>query len=117
MFYNIILILVFEVRQISAPMTCFIMYNQPVVLEFYEECGVASVNSVLTKIKFTDNESTIKIGTRILLTLYGVFILDFFHYILPPFCLSSKLRPYFSWLHISILPFSVNNTNLAPLDQ
>ena len=43
--------------------------------------------------KFTDKEGTLRIGTKILLTLYGMFNLDFFRLVLPPFCISSQLRP------------------------
>ena len=66
-----------------------------IVMAFYEECGLAYANSVsmFSQIKFTDNGETLRVGTKILLTLYGVFNLDFFHYVLPPFCISSKLRP------------------------
>ena len=87
-------ILVFQVRLTSAPTTCFIMYSQLVVLAFYEECRIESVNevSVFSQIKFTDRGTTLRTGTKILLTLYGVFNLDFFHYVLPLFCISSQLR-------------------------
>ena len=59
------------------------------VLAFYEECGLVSVDSVFSQIKFTDSGTTLRTGTKILLTLYGVFNLDFFHYVLPPFCICS----------------------------
>ena len=77
-----LLILVFQVRLTSAPITCFIMYSQLIVLAFYEECGLESVNtvSVFSQIKFTDSGTTLRTGTKILLTIYGVFNLDFFHY-------------------------------------
>ena len=90
-----LLILVFQVRLTSAPMTCFIMYSQLIVLAFYEECGLASVNtvSVFSQMKYTDSGNTLRTGTKILLTIYGVFNLDFFHYVLSPFCISSQLRP------------------------
>ena len=94
-----LLILVFQVRLTSAPMMCFIMYSQLVVLAFYEECGV---NSVFSQIKFMDNGNTLRTGTKILLTSYGIFNLDFFHYILPPFCLSNQLRP----IHIFFLGYT-----------
>ena len=86
-------ILVFQIRLTSAPMTCFIMYSQLIVLGFYKECGLESVDSVFSYIKFTDSGTTLRIGTKILLTIYGVFNLDFFHYVLSPFCISSHLRP------------------------
>ena len=90
-----LLILVFQVRLYSAPMTCFIMYSQLVVLAFYEECGLEPVDSVsvLSQIKFTDSGTTLRTGSKILLTIYGVFNLYFFQYVLPPFCISSQLRP------------------------
>ena len=90
-----LLILVFQIRLTSAPMTCFIMYSQVVVLAFYQECGlkpITSESALISQIKFIDNGNTLRTGTKILLTLYGLFNLDFFHYILPPFCISSKLR-------------------------
>ena len=90
MFY--LLILVFQIRLTSAPMTCFIMYSQLVVLAFYEECGVKLGTTLVSQIKF-DAEGTLRTGTKILLTIYGMFNLDFFHYVLPPFCISSQLRP------------------------
>ena len=105
-----LLILVFQVRLTSAPMTCFIMYSQLMVLAFYEECGLVTDDSVFSHIKFTDSGTTLRTGTKILLTLYGVFNLDFFHYVLPPFCISSQLRPihvfslgYFSALYPFLL--------------
>ena len=87
-----LLILVFQVRLTSAPMTCFIMYSQLIVMAFYEECGLKLGNSLISQIKF-DAEGTLRTGTKILLTLYSVFNLDFFHSVLPPFCDSSQLRP------------------------
>ena len=87
-----LLILVFQIRLTSAPMTCFIMYSQLVVLAFYDKCGLSE--SVFSQIKFTNMGNTdLRTGTKILLTLYGVFNLDFFSYFLPPFCISSRLRP------------------------
>ncbi len=88
-----LLILVFQVRLTSAPVTCFIMYSQLMVLAFYEECGLEPDDSVFSHIKFTDSGTTLRTGTKILLTLYGVFNLDFFQYVPPPFCISSQLRP------------------------
>ena len=87
------LILVFQIRLTSAPMTCFIMYSQLVVLGFYKECGLELSKTVFSQIKFTINGNTLRTGTKVLLTLYRVFNLDFFHYVLPPSCISSRLRP------------------------
>ena len=94
-----LLILVLQVRLTSAPMTFFIMYSQLVVFAFHEECG-HSVN-FFSQIKYTDTGETLRVGTKILLTIYGVFNLDFFHYILPPFCISSQLKP----IHVFFLGY------------
>ena len=47
---------------------------------------------VFSTIKYRNLSGTLRMGTKSLLTVYGVFNLDFFHYVLPPFCISSKLR-------------------------
>ena len=98
-----LLILIFQIRLTSAPMTCFIMYSQLVVLAFYEECGLESTISetVLSQIKFTDKGNTLRTGTKILLTLYGMFNLDFFSHFFPLFCISSRLRP----IHVFFLGY------------
>ena len=81
-----LLILIFQIRLTSAPKTCFIMYSQLVVLAFYEECGLKSA-TVFSQIKFTDKGNTLRTGTKILLTLYGVLNLDFFSIFCPCFAL------------------------------
>ena len=98
-----LIILVFQVRLTSAPMTCFIMYSQVMIIAFYAVSGPGheSLESVVSQIKFTDNGKTVRISTKILLTFYGVFNLDFFHYVLPPFCISNKLRP----IHVFFLGY------------
>ena len=97
-----LLILIFQVRLTSAPMTCFIMYSQLMIIVFCTVSGPGqSLESVISRIKFTDNGKNFRISTKILLTFYGVFNLDFFHYVLPPFCISNKLRP----IHISFLGY------------
>ena len=88
-----LLVLVFQIQLTSVPMTCFIMYSQLIVLAFYEECASKSAPTLFSQVKFTDKEGTLRIGTKILLTLYGMFNLDFFRLVLPPFCISSQLRP------------------------
>ena len=89
-----LLILIFQIRLTSAPMTCFIMYSQLIVQAFNGECASQWAPSLFSKIKYGYGSGTLRMGTKNLLTVYGVFNLDFFHYILPPFCISSKLRPF-----------------------
>ena len=97
-----LLILIFQVRLTSAPMTCFIMYSQLMIIVFCTVSGPGqSLDSVISQIKFMDNGKNFRISTKILLTFYGVFNLDFFHYVMPPFCISNKLRP----IHISFLGY------------
>ena len=69
-----LLILVFQIRLTSAPMTCFIMYSQVVVLAFYEDCNsqyYTHSSKLLGQIKFTDSGKirTLRVGTKILLTI------------------------------------------------
>ena len=96
-----LLILIFQIRLTSAPMTCFIMYSQLIVQGFYEECASQWAPSFFSKIKYGYYSGTLRMGTKSLLTVYGVFNLDFFHYVLPPFCISSKLRP----IHVVFLGY------------
>ncbi len=56
---------VFQVRLTSAPMTCFIMYSQLMVLAFYEECGFSSTSeTALSWVKFTDLKELLEWGLR-----------------------------------------------------
>ena len=96
-----LLILIFQIRLTSAPMTCFIMYSQLTVQAFNEECASQWAPSLFSKIKYGYHSGTLRMGTKSLLTVYGVFNLDFFHYVLSPFCISSKLRP----IHVVFLGY------------
>ena len=87
-----LVILIFQIQLTSAPMTCFITYSQLIVLGFYEECASQWAPSFFSKIKYSHHSGTLRLGTKSLLTVYGVFNLDFFHYLLPPFCISSQLK-------------------------
>ena len=94
-------VIVFQVRLTSAPMTCFIMYSQLIVMAFYEECGLEHTKTAFSQVKFSDTDGTLRTGTKILLNLYGIFNLDFFRYVLPQFCISSHLKP----IHIFFLDY------------
>ena len=96
-----LLILIFQIRLTSAPMTCFITYSQLIMLAFYMDCASQWAPSFFSKIKYGYYSGTLRMGTKSLLTVYGVFNLDFFHYVLPPFCISSKLRP----IHVVFLGY------------
>ena len=63
-----LLILVFQIRLTSAPMTCFIMYSQLVVLAFCEDCNRWAACSVklIGQVKFIDSGETrtLRVGTN-----------------------------------------------------
>ena len=91
-----ILILVFQVSVTSAPMTCFIMYSQLTIIAFrtsWDGC-------LLCRVQFTEAGS-LRVVSKVILTLYGVFNLDFFRHIAHPFCISSHLKP----IHIALLGY------------
>ena len=98
LFYLVVLI--FQIKLTLAPMTCFIMYCQLMVMAFYEECTSKSSPTLFSRVKYTD-EGEIRTETKILLSLFGVFNLDFFHYAVSPFCVSSKLKP----IHVVFLGY------------
>ena len=86
LFYTIILI--FRINVTSAPMVAFVFFSQVEVATFV----------------FHGNRSLLKSTTAhnyflILTTFYGFWNLDFFRYILPPFCVSPKLK----LIHVTFL--------------
>ena len=88
-----LLILVFQIRITSAPMPCFIIYAQSIAsLYDFEVPWVPLLESFTVK-----QNGNIYVSAQIINTLYGVFRLEFFHFILPPFCISNGLNP--SMLH------------------
>lgn len=75
LFYLIILI--FRIHLASAPMTCFIMYSQLRGIEVI----FAPMSEIVCRPAFKINAA-----------FYGIWNLDFFQYILPPFCVSRHLQ-------------------------
>ena len=80
----------------SPPMPCFIMYAQMAVVELYR----VNINNFSARIILNEG-GDLSVDAKIMLTLYGLFNLDFFHYILPPFCVSSQMKP----IHIAFLGY------------
>ena len=91
LFYLIILI--FKVHLTSAPMTLYIFYNQ---LLMYMTLFLQ--NKPLKTIVAQNRGSPLLTSA---LFLFGIWSLDFIHYIVPPFCVSSK----FQLIHIEVLGF------------
>ena len=78
---------VFKVSATSPPMPCFIMCAQIAVLavDYHSHFPLKSV--------IFDKSYDLRLDMKIVLTMYGILNLDFFHYdILPPQCLSTKIR-------------------------
>ena len=92
-----LVILVFQISITSAPMPCFIMYAQFIAIIFD-----SNSSKPVTKIFLTDNWD-FRLDMQIIVTLYGLFNLDFCRYniILPPYCVSSKLKS----IHIAFLGY------------
>ena len=83
-----LVILVLQIRVTSPPIPCFIMYAQSItaIFTFY-----STKWPLVTSIMFTQNEN-ISMYVKVVDALYGVFHLEFFHFLLPPFCISSRLK-------------------------
>ena len=78
-------ILIFRVSVTSAPMTSYVMYSQLLVFAFTVD--IEAVNVIRGEIN-----GVVYVLMNIVIMLYGVWNLDFFRYIVPPFCVSSKLK-------------------------
>ena len=87
-FYVVLFVL--QIRLTSAPMTCFIMYSQLIVLELVVDRKIP-VDLILPTNPLL----------RVTLVFYGIWNLDFFRYALPPFCVSSRLQ----LIHIALLGY------------
>ena len=92
-----IVCLAFQIHITSAPIPFFIMYTQIIVATFD---STTSATPTLPKIipKELWNH---KLDTHITLLLYRVFNSEFGHYLLLPYCLSSKLK----FMHIAYLGY------------
>ena len=83
------ILLVFQIKLANAPFTCFVMYSQLVVLQSH--VSTSSERCQLCQALLKDTGYLTPVGKSIL-TLYGMFNLNFLHDFLPPFCISSHLR-------------------------
>ena len=90
-------ILIFQVKVTSPPVPCFIMYAQVVVMEVY----LVNFGKLSTQVVF-NNRGHLRLDAAIILALYGLFNLDFFYSVLPPFCISSRIKP----IHIAFLGYT-----------
>ena len=77
-----LVILIFRINLTSSPMTCFIFYSHLVMNAIIIDRG-----HPVDQIVYQPNNFR-----TVLIAFYGMWNLDFFKYILPPFCLSSHLK-------------------------
>ena len=83
-FYFVILTL--RIRITSAPMNCFIMFSQLTVNRINEGQGL--IHSTL----MAGLDRTSRAVFKVILTGYGFWNLDYFRYLIPPFCVSRGLK-------------------------
>ena len=88
-FYFIVLL--FHVNVTSAPMVAFV---------FFSQIGVSTFSTSISN-KLIFNTSITYYFLIILVSFYGIWNLDFFHFIIPPFCVSPLIKP----IHITFLHF------------
>ena len=93
-----IVILVFRINITSAPMTCYIMYSQLVAVwwSFAFEGEDLNINREMFKLN-----SHTELFRKFFLAMYDMWNLRFFYYLVPPFCISSKLKPF----HVGLLGY------------
>ena len=88
-FYFIIIL--FHVNITSAPMVAFILFSQMAVSAFSTSISNRLIFSTSVTYRYAN----------ILMIFYGIWNLDFFRFITPPFCVSPLLKP----IHITFLYF------------
>ena len=84
-----IIILVFRISMTSAPMIAFVFYSQIEVTTFIIHANKLHKSSITYRF------------LQVLTNFYGFWNLDFFRYILPPFCISPNLK----LIHITFLHY------------
>ena len=93
-----LIILLFQVNITSGSITCFIFYSQLVVIALDRVFGGDDLQ--VSDVIYATSEYS-KWFFTVIVTLYDVWNLRFFRYVLPSFCISSHLKQ----LHISFLDY------------
>ena len=84
-------LLMFQVRITSGPLNAYIFASQLIV---------SAINSSVT---FERTSTVIRVAVLICCTIYGIWNLDFFRYLIPPFCATDRISP----LHVVALEYAV----------
>ena len=77
-----IIVIVFQINGTSSPFNVFITYSQVVVYALY------SVTGYYSKIIYSTSQKTF----LPISTIFGIFSLDFFRFVIPPLCVSTTLK-------------------------
>ena len=91
-------ILVVQARLTSAPMVCYIMYSQLIVLALLHQ----GWSDTLLRTVFYTASGDMRTVTKVIFLVYGSLNLDFILNALPPFCISTQLRES----HLAILGYA-----------
>ena len=78
-------VLTFRIRITSAPMNCFVMFSQLVVI-------LANQSPFFLGALMEQLNSTSRALLKVILTGYGFWNLDFFRYFIPPFCVGKGIK-------------------------
>ena len=89
LFYFIVIF--FHINVTSAPMVAFVVFSQIAVSAF----------STMVSNRIIFDSTIIYNFLNILISFYGIWNLDFFRFIIPPFCVSSHIKP----THVNFLYF------------
>ena len=94
--FYFVLILVFQINITSAPMTCYIMYSQ--LIPLWWDLAFAGEDQSVSRQMFILNRQS-EFFRKLIFSLYDLWNLRFFYFLMPPICVSSKLKPlYFALL-------------------
>lgn len=91
-------VLVFQINITSAPMTCYIMYSQLVSLWWNFSFDGEDLH--VSRQMFILNHRS-EFFRKFILGIYDMWNLRFFYSLMPPICISSKLKP----LHFALLGY------------
>ena len=89
-----LIILTFQISLTCAPMTGFIWYSQIVSLALTD-------NGAQPAMRIFHQHGSVHTFLKVILALYGIWNLDFIRYLVPPFCISTKLK----MIHIAFLGY------------
>ena len=90
-------VLAFQISLTSAPMPCFILYAQLVVAAFY----TSSFDNNSLRVAMYTESGHVRLDMLIVHVLYGAFNLDFFQFLKPSLCISTKLNS----IHVALLGY------------